>query len=279
MNSATKINPSLLIATSLAMLLTLAACERLYAHGGGGDIALFSTPDNQVDVGFAILDDDDDVQLFVDRDESVFLSVLLPIGVNPQVPWDFGSPEPGFDADEGELSPEADIAYNLHELWYWDGTGAVHLVPAAGINGGVAPQPQKTFADGGFHSHPFFGVEDPVGTPPSGIYVGKLTVGVEGMIDSDPYYMVSLVDDAINSIVDVDEQIEAAETLGELVRLYAEDPLANPPPIFNGVDYTFYAGAVSFVRNVVAIPEPGTLPLAALGLVGVAVAAARRRSA
>ena len=41
----------------------------------------------------------------------VFLSVLLPVAPNPAVPWDFGSPEPGFDADEGELPPGYEPAF------------------------------------------------------------------------------------------------------------------------------------------------------------------------
>ena len=148
------------------------AARRANGHGGGGDIALFATG-GQADVGFAILDEDDDVQVFFDPDEDVFLSVLLPIASNPVVPWDFGSPEPGFDADENALPGEADITYNLLNLWYWNGEGDVDFAPAVGVAGGVAPNTQETFANGGFHSHPFFGVDSSAGLAANGVYVRR----------------------------------------------------------------------------------------------------------
>ena len=150
--------------SALSCLLILAGSNTpTHGHGAGGDIALFST-NGQVDVGFAILDDDDITQEFFDPDENVFSLVLLPVAQpNPIVPWDFGSSEPGFDANEGELPPEADISYNLLDLWYWDGADPNHVnfTSALGIQGGTAPRPEKSFASGGFHSHPLFGVARP----------------------------------------------------------------------------------------------------------------------
>lgn len=241
----------------------------VWAHGAGGDIALFATA-GQADVGFAILDDDDDVQVFFDPDEDVFLSVLLPITPNPLVPWEFGSSEPGFDADEGTLPPEADISYNLHELWYWDGAGSVDFSPAIGTNAGVAPQPEKSFASGGFHSHPFFGVETPTGDAPEGVYLARMTVSVEGLADSDPYYMTSLVTGVVNGLSTIDEQVAAAEAIGEMVRLYADDPGSNPIPTYDNTDFTFYADAVNFARELAAVPEPSSAMLVVGGCLVVA---------
>ncbi len=241
-----------------------------WGHGAGGDIALFST-NGQVDVGFAILDEDDDQQVFFSPNENVFSLVLLPLTPNPVIPWQFGSSEPGFDADDSSLPPEADIVYNLQELSFWDGqqNGSVQFSPATGINGGVAPNPEKSFASGGFHSHPLFGVTDPSGTAADGVYVGKLTVSVEGLTDSDPYYMVALVTESVTNLGTVDEQVAAAEAIGEMARLYADDPTRNPAPIYGGVDFTFFANALGEVRTQ-AIPEPTSIALATVLLVAVA---------
>ncbi len=262
--------PTLFLLTAILM-----TPQVVWGHGGGGDIALFST-NGQADVGFAILDDDDEEQLVFNPHESVFLSVLLPQAPNPLVPWSFGSPEPGFDANEGALPASAEITINIVELLYWDGTGPVAFAPATGLNGGVAPQPMQSFPSGGFHSHPLFGVADPGGTPANGVYVGKLTVSVAGLTDSDPYYMVSLIADAVTSIADDNERIEAAEAIGELVRNYAADPLGSALPIYDGVDYTYYANAVAHVRNIAAVPEPASLALLG-GIVTAAVVVRRRR--
>lgn len=254
-----------------ATCVALVSKSEAWAHGAGGDIALFAT-EGQADVGFAILDDDDDVQEFFDPDENVFSSVLLPVGTNPQVPWDFGSPEPGLDADEGALPENAGITVNLLDLSYWDGSGGVSFSPFT-LDGGFAPDMMQSAPDGGFHSHPYFGVGDPEGVAPNGVYVGKLSISVEGLTDSKPFYMVSLVTDSINSIADIDERTDAAESLGEMVRHYLEDPAGHETPVFNGTDFSFFADAVAEVR-VLAIPEPSSLLSA---LIAVGVLARRRR--
>ncbi|TWT77237.1 hypothetical protein Pla123a_18920 [Posidoniimonas polymericola] len=254
-----------------------AGSSTAYGHGGGGDIALFAT-DGQADLGFAILDDDDDLQVVFDPDENVFLSVLLPQAPNPVVPWDFGSPEPGLDANEGSLPPSAEIVMNLIELQYWNGAGPMSFSSLTGVSGGVAPQPLQSFPDGGFHSHPLFGVEGAGAAPPAGVYVGKLTVSVEGLSDSDPYYMVSLISDSVTAITDEDHRIEAAEAIGALVRNYAADPLASPTPVYEGVDFTYYAEAVMHVRGMASVPEPASGVLVALCLAFGAAARVQRSS-
>ena len=260
MNTATKCYLPIGLAFLVCICLFGTTSHRAWGHGAGGDIALFSTG-NQVDVGFAILDPNDDVQVFFDPDEDVFLNVLLPITPTPFVPWEYASDEPGFDADPNELTPNGEISFNMLDLWYWDpnASASVSLSPAgATVSSGVAPQGESAFANGGFHDHPFYGVASSSGLPAHGIYVGKLTVSVEDLDDSDPYYMVSVITDEITQLSDPNDQIAAAEEIGEMVRLYADDPNSNPVPFYGGTDFTFFADAMNHVRALAAIPEPST---------------------
>jgi len=255
-------------------LMTFSAADELYGHGAGGDISIFSitTPAGEkVAVGFAILDDDDIEQIFFDPHDKVFNNILIPRTptILPPIPWTFGSAEPGFDANEGELAPLKPIYFNLENLLYWDGSGAVNFgPPPAGLTGGFAPQPSLTFADGGHHSHPVFGIVG--GGTPDGVYLATLTVSIDTMIDSDPFYLVSLVD---RSLYTGDDETNAdnAEVLGELVRAYLEDPMSNPEPEFGGRNYTFYAEAIRYAETL-PIPEPsgcGLVMMASVALLAV----------
>jgi hypothetical protein len=240
------------------------------AHGAGGDIGLwsFAVPGGQkIDIGFAELDDDDIHHIFFDRSDEVFNNILLPRTPTavPPIPWTLGTQEPGLDANEGELAPVQPLTLNVQQLTYWDGSGAVNFGPLpAGLSGGYAPQPSLTFADGGHHSHPIVGIMG--GGTPNGVYLFKVTAHINTMIDSDPYYKVSLVDTALYT-GDNDQNAENAEALGELVRAYLADPANNPAPVFMGKDYTYYANAIAYAETL-PIPEPGTFALLALALVG-----------
>ena len=250
---------------ALCACLGLISClnSQAYGHGAGGDIALFST-NGQVDVGFAILDSNDDIQLEFDPNEDVFFNVLLPINPTPFVPWQFASDEPGFDADDNTLPPGKEISFNLLDLWYWDPntSSSVTLTPAdSSLSAGVAPQGESVFASGGFHDHPFYGINSTTGVPADGIYVGKLTVSVDGLDDSDPYYMVSVVTDVVTGLGDPGDQVTAAEEIGELVRNYLDDPGTYPAPMHSGTDFTYFADAVTHVRALAAIPEPSSAVL------------------
>ena len=113
-------------------LLFGGAVPSSWGHGGGGDIALYGD-NNQVGVGFAVLDEDDINQTFFDPNDVVHQSILIPQPPIPGLP-SVGSSEPGFDANEFELTPNANVAVELlptgrlfdSSLSYWDGTGSVN---------------------------------------------------------------------------------------------------------------------------------------------------------
>jgi hypothetical protein len=86
------------------------------------------------------------------------------------------------------------------------------------------------------------------------------------MIDSDPYYKVSLVDQALYT-GDSDQDAANAEALGELVRAYLADPMNNPEPVFMGKNYKYYADAILYAETL-PVPEPGTIALLAIALLG-----------
>lgn len=255
--------------------VALAACHAL-GHGGGGDIAVFETA-GQVDVGFAVLDDNDIEQVAFDPNDRVFQAILTPLaGAPPFIPWDFGSSEPGFDANEGDLPAEAEIGWNVLSIQHWDGVGELAFSPATGVEGGYAPQPDLTDTLGGFHAHPTFGLSDltddllPL---PDGVYLTELSVSVTGLADSDPFYLVALVDGVVNAQPD---PVAAAESLGEAVRDFLDPQTIDPgfgAPTLGGKNFGFYAEAIQYAESLV-IPEPGA---AALLLTALGFASTRSR--
>jgi hypothetical protein len=104
------------------------------------------------------------------------------------------------------------------------------------------------------------------GGTPDGVYLSKVTVHINTMIDSDPYYKVSLVEQDLYT-GDPEQDAENAEALGELVRLYLEDPVNNPEPVFGGTNYKYYADAISYAETL-PVPEPATFVLLAVALLG-----------
>lgn len=238
-------------------------------HGGGGDIAVYET-NGKVDVGFAILDENDIEQVSFDPNDRVFQAVLTTV-TPPFASWmDYSSSEPGYDANEGDLPENAEIRWNLINISHWDGSGTPDFAPIASIEAGYAPNPwtDPTDSQGGFHAHSNFGLGDmgAGSTLPDGVYLAELTLSVDTLDDSDPFYLVALVDESINNQVDDDAIIAAAEEVGQLVRDYLDDP-SGGAPMFAGKDFSFYADAIRYAESQV-VPEPATawLLLGAMGI-------------
>lgn len=248
--------------------VTLLTCSAL-GHGGGGDIALFET-NGQADIGFAVLDDDDITQVEFNADDNVFQAIFTPLPAAPLLYlWEIGADEPGFDANEKALPDGAEISFNVKSIRYWDGVGAVKFSPIASVEGGYFPQSYNAESDGGFHEHPFFGFSDLTddGQPiPKGVYLTEMTVSVEGLLDSESFYLVGLIDEAVNSIYEAEGLLaatDAAANLGAATRAYLDDPSAGVPTL-NGVEFTYYADAIQFAE---AIPEPSSAAILATMLV------------
>jgi hypothetical protein len=275
MSFAIRTNVILQIALCFASGLIVASAERdAFAHGSGGDLAVFSTG-NQVDVGFALLDDDDINQVFFDPNDSVFQAVLAPLA--PFIPFDLGAPEPGWDANEGELPPSSTITPMVISLQYWNGTGPVSFAPAAGVSGGFYEPTFVANNQGGFHKHFIFGLADLTADAlpiPAGVYLAKLKASVTGLVDSNPFYEVVLVDPLITLSADPEG---AAESLGVAVFDYVADPRTNPPPMFGGKSFVYFADAIRYAESLV--PEPTTLMLATIAIAGVPTRRHRRHGA
>lgn len=251
--------------TFCAVIGVTALGTQALGHGGGGDIALFET-NGQVDIGFAVLDDNDINQVSFDPTDRVFQAVFTPLPASPLLyPWAIGADEPGFDANEGELPAGAEVSFNVESIRYWDGVGTVSFAPITTIEGGYSPQPWNADLNGGFHAHPFFGFSDlTTGSEPiaDGVYLTELTVSVEGLLDSESFYLVGLIDEAVTAIYDAegfDAATAAAASLGEATQAYMDDPQAGAP-MLGSVDFTYYADAIQYVES---IPEPSSAALLA----------------
>lgn len=249
----------------VATVVTLLATDQSLGHGGGGDIALSTNHAQQkVDIGFAVLDDDDITQEVFDPNVNVFQAVLIPNTPStlPPIPYTYGTREPGYDSEE-LLPALKTLRSNTLDLWYWNGSGEVDFQSASslGVTGGYAPATDVTQADGGYHGHPLFGLEGI--TIPDGIYIAKVTISVDALADSNPYYLVTLKDESLYT-GDPLQDAENGEMVGEAVRAYLDDPSSGAPVVF-GTDYTFYADAVALAQTL-PVPEPTTSALLVISL-------------
>lgn len=262
---SSRLRSAAMISAWIAFVTFFAPIHSAQGHGGGGDIALYDAG-SKVGVGFAVLDDNDINQTFFDPDDVVHQSIFLP---QPEIPpfFAFGSTEPGFDADEFSLTPDTPVMANTLSLRYWDGMNSVSFTDATDVTAGYSPLPVGTTDDdGGFHAHPTLGLGSALARSDvaDGVYVIGLEVSVAGMATSDPFYVVSLVDEVINDAFDPEG---AAEDLGQLIRDYQEDPQPANEPIYGGKNFTFYADAVAAVEA--QVPEPSSLFLGLLALSGL----------
>lgn len=242
----------------------------VFGYGAGGDVGLRTSLDGtQVDVGFVILDEFDSHVEFSDWNDSVFNCIVLPRTPTllPPVPWKYGSPEPGFDAFYGTVPPVKRLTVNSLGLTYWNGMGAPNFAPTSGLTAGDAPQPMLTQAGGGFHAHPVFGIAG--ASIPDGVYIAKMSVSIETLLDSDPYYMVALIDHRLYT-GDSTADSESADMLGDMVNAYLADPVNTPEPVFEGVNYKFYADAIRYAENL-AVPEPSAVWCVAIAVSGFIV--------
>jgi hypothetical protein len=107
------------------------------------------------------------------------------------------------------------------------------------------PFTDPTSSDGALHVHPAYQLNrSGAGVPADGVYVAALTASVAGMDDSEPFYLVMLVDQLLvddDAAEGLEETFEAGGTFYEAV----------------GKDFGFYEEAVGYVETNVAVPEPG----------------------
>lgn len=238
-----------------------------YGHGGGGDIAVFET-NNQVDVGFAVLDDNDINQISFDPNDSVFQAILTE---SQATSGPFAglmlSSEPGYDANEGDLPGNANVTWNVLSLTYWDGSGTPTFTPAVGVDARYIPGTWNvpTGPQGGFHAHTDFALEETIsGGRQDGVYVAELSISVDTLADSDSFFLVTLIDSDINATAD---PVTTAENLGAAVRQYLEDP-SGGEPMLGLRSFAFYADAIAAIEASV-VPEPTAASLLMAGLLAL----------
>ncbi|MGL4513492.1 MAG: PEP-CTERM sorting domain-containing protein [Lacipirellulaceae bacterium] len=205
--------------------------------------------------------------------EGVFVNPAMP---TPPFGFDFERDEPGFYNDPtvtvGDNLP-ANTGLTLREdafvlasgvdtTFFWSGAGEVDFQPLSRAQPGVdltfAPASPDPFAStdttGFVDDHPLFGL---TGGAADGVYLSRVRLTASGFGESEPFYFVWLASSVLTSDLDAEE----------LEGLLEEFENGGPAPVFGGVDFSFYEEAVEFAA---AIPEPSSIVIAALGLIGFA---------
>jgi hypothetical protein len=219
----------------------------------------------------------------------VFQGVMVP-HFPPFTPVDYGRDEPGFFAlpsgssslppGASALPASAQVAIHFpsftvnaqnDSLFYWDGTGSVDFHPISAAQPGVAfslipSNPlATTHADGSVHQHSAWGLAlGPNGgaVPADGVYLVSPTASVTGLSDSKPFYMLFLVDAAIDNEDD-------ASAL--------KDGLDEGQTVFNGKDYAYFNNARDYVTSNL-VPEPSVCALASIPILALVFRRDRART-
>lgn len=229
-------------------------------------------------IGGAVDLDGEEGGPFFNLDARVFEGVFI----NPDMPqapfnYDFERDEPGFYSDStvsvgGNLASGAAVSLALEPFsiglgsdttHYWDGSGEVNFTPLSTAQPGVAftfaPMAPDPFAtvDGSLFldDHPIFGL---TGGAADGVYLARMRVTVDGLAESDPFYIAWLASSAL-----VDEDL--AEELEEALEEFEE---GGPEPVVGGVNFAFFEEAVEFAEG---IPEPASALLLLTACGGLAL--------
>jgi hypothetical protein len=168
-------------------------------------------------------------------------------------------------------SPAFTLNGQTDSLFHWNGSGAVDFQGVSAkepdVRFSIDPTPLSdlTSGEGALHVHPAYQLNrSGAGVPADGVYVAALTASVAGMDDSEPVYLVMLVDQLLvddDAAEGLEETFEAGGTFYEAV----------------GKDFGFYEEAVGYVETNVAVPEPGTGLLGTLAVAGILSTCRRRR--
>lgn len=242
------------LACGVALVVGLAAT----APAQHADIFVTTLPGSTTGIGAADVDGG-----AFEVDTRVFESVLI-AGLSP----DYGRDEPGFFA-LSDLAPAglfppgasplpanslASFAFhsftfngNTHELFYWNGVGAVDFQPAAFAEVSLSEAVETTTDHGALDFHPAFQIDNPAGAVAGGVYLASLRATVAGLAPSEPIFLVALVDSSITNEFLAEEAEEAIEA---------------------GTAFQFFEQAVAHVEASL-VPEPSSLAIGLLGAVGL----------